>query len=35
MGNQTHLLTERATIELENTESIERNDCVKNGIIGK
>jgi hypothetical protein len=35
MGKQTHLLIERVTIELENTESTERKDCGKNDTIGK
>jgi hypothetical protein len=34
MGNQTHLI-ERATIELENTESTERNDYGRKDIIGE
>jgi hypothetical protein len=34
MGNQTHLI-EKATIELENTESTERNDYGRRDITGK
>jgi hypothetical protein len=35
MESKTHLLIERATIELGSTGSTEKNECVRNITIGE